>query len=113
MATIKQIKAINNLVENHGNVSKAMRDAGYDATTAKNPKNLTNSKTFQEKCEECGLTDDFLLKALKEDIELKPQDRKGELELGFKVKGKMKDADSGIGNLNIFFDQAFEKRGKK
>lgn len=48
MSTIKQKKAIKNLVENHGNVSRAMLDAGYDPTTAKNPKNLTESKGFDE-----------------------------------------------------------------
>lgn len=48
MVTIKQETAAKKLMENHGNVSKAMLDAGYDPTTAKNPKNLTESKGFQE-----------------------------------------------------------------
>src|SRR5574341_427314 len=48
MATIKQLKAIENVVENRGNVSKAMLDAGYDETTAKNPKNLTESRAWQD-----------------------------------------------------------------
>lgn len=48
MATEKQKEAIKNVVENRGNVSKAMRDAGYSKKTAKNPKNLTESKTWEE-----------------------------------------------------------------
>lgn len=46
--TIKQQKAIENVMENRGNVSRAMIEAGYDPTTAKNPKNLTESKAWKE-----------------------------------------------------------------
>ena len=52
MATIKQKKAIKNVVENGGNVSKAMRDANYSKETAKNPKKLTKSKAWEELMEE-------------------------------------------------------------
>jgi hypothetical protein len=52
MKTQKQRKAIKNVVENGGNVSKAMRDAGYSPKTAKNPKKLTDSKTWKELMEE-------------------------------------------------------------
>ena len=48
MPTERQQKAIENVVENHGNVSKAMRDAGYKPKTAKNPKNLTESEAWKE-----------------------------------------------------------------
>lgn len=91
-ATIRQRRAVINLVENRGNVSKAMRDAGYPETTAKNPENLTNSKGFQGLMNELGLTDDFLVHALKEDITLKKANRKPELELAFKLRGRLKDA---------------------
>ena len=50
--TIKQRKAITNYIENHGNASKAMRDAGYTEATAKNPSNLTRSKAFTALMEE-------------------------------------------------------------
>ena len=46
--TIKQKKAIKEIVENHRSVSSAMRIAGYKPTTATVPKNLTQSKTWQE-----------------------------------------------------------------
>lgn len=63
MATERQLKAIDNLVENRGNVSKAMRDAGYPPITAKNPKNLTESKAFQELMSE-AITDKKLIKVI-------------------------------------------------
>lgn len=59
MATTKQKKAIEKIVETRGNVSKAMREAGYDETTAKNPKNLTNSKAW-DKLVNKRLSDDKL-----------------------------------------------------
>lgn len=68
MATIKQEQAFNNSVENRGNISKAMRDAGYDDTTAKNPKNLTESKGWAELVGEY-LPDDTLTKVHKEGLE--------------------------------------------
>jgi len=52
MATIKQKKAVKKIVENRGNISKGMRDAGYSPKTAKNPKALTDSKGWQELMEE-------------------------------------------------------------
>lgn len=64
MATARQIKATQNLVENGGNVSKAMRDAGYSKKTAKTPKKLTESSGFQQILEEAGITDFELAKVL-------------------------------------------------
>lgn len=49
MATTRQKRAIEKVVENRGrSISQAMRDAGYPAVTAKNPKNLTESKAWAE-----------------------------------------------------------------
>lgn len=65
MATIKQKKALKNLVENGGNVSKAMRDAGYSPETASDPKKLTTSKGFQELIAQTpGLKDEEVLEEL-------------------------------------------------
>lgn len=88
MATIKQKKALDNLIENRGNVSKAMRDAGYTEASAKNPRNLTNSVAFQELLDKY-LPDEMLLQALSVDIATKEGNRKAELELGLKVRGRM------------------------
>lgn len=48
MSTIKQERAVKNMSENGGNISKAMRDAGYTDVTAATPKKLTNSKGWHE-----------------------------------------------------------------
>lgn len=85
---MKQKKALDNYVENHGNASKAMRDAGYSDASAKNPKNLTESKGFKQLAAE-KLSDDFLIDALNADIASKEGNRKPELELAFKIRGKL------------------------
>ena len=50
--TLKQEEAVKKIVENHGNISQAMRDVGYSPATAKNPKNLTESKAWPQLMEE-------------------------------------------------------------
>ena len=89
MATIRQKRAFEKIVENGGIVSKGMRDAKYSPETAKTPSKLTDSKGFKELCKEYGLTDQLLLTALVEDIKGKKKNRKPELELGFKIKGRL------------------------
>ncbi|MEI7810240.1 MAG: hypothetical protein WCI41_01635 [bacterium] len=89
MPTFKQKLALEKIIENRGNIGKAMLNVGYNETTAKNPKNLTESKGFQELCDESGLTDGLLINALVEDIKKKEGNRKAELELAFKIKGKL------------------------
>ena len=90
MPTIKQRKAAELLVENRGNIGKSMIEAGYDPTTAKNPKNLTESIGFQEVYKEIGLTPMFLTKALKDDIEQKPKNRYSEMNLAAEILGMKK-----------------------
>lgn len=46
--SIRQRTAIKKLVETRGVVSKAMIAAGYEPKTAKNPKNLTESKAYKQ-----------------------------------------------------------------
>lgn len=49
MTTERQEKAAQLYVENRGkSVSSAMRQAGYSEATAKNPKNLTNTDTWDD-----------------------------------------------------------------
>lgn len=87
MATQKQRDAVDKLVENRGaSVSGVMREVGYDDTTAKNPKNLTDSKGFQELMDEY-LPETLLITALQTDIKAKVGNRKPEIELGFKLRG--------------------------
>ena len=108
MATEKQRRALDNLVENGGNVSKAMRDAGYTKETAKTPQKLTESVGFRELAEELGLTESFLTKALVDDIKTKKGNRKAELELGFKVLGIGNEKSGNTFNtqLNVSTDPA-------
>lgn len=81
------------MVENGGVASSAMLEVGYSKNTAKTPQKLTGSKGFIELCDELGLTDNFLTTALVEDIKEKKGNRKPELELGFKVRGRLKEKE--------------------
>lgn len=91
MATVKQKKALEHLVENGGNVSKAMRDAGYTEATAKTPSKLLDSRGFIELMNSKGLTDDLIIESLVEDIRLKKGNRTPELTLAVKMRGRIID----------------------
>jgi hypothetical protein len=103
MPTIKQRVAFNEVVGNGGNVTKAMIVAKYSPNTANTPQKLTESTGFQELCNEYGLTDDFLVKALVSDIKKKPKNRKPELELAFKIKQRLKENEPVGNTTNIVF----------
>lgn len=92
MATIKQKKALDIMVENGGNASKAMREAGYSAKTAETPSKLTESKGYLELLDELGLTDELIANALTEDIQAKPQNRVQELALAAKLRGRGRES---------------------
>lgn len=97
MATIKQKLALQKVTENHGNISKAMIEAGYTPETASKPKNLTESKGWAELMEQY-LPDDKLLAKHEKALEAtKWNDFTGEREtdhatvlkavdLGYKIK---------------------------
>ncbi len=91
MATPKQRKALEAMVENGGVASSAMVKVGYSKNTAKTPDKLTKSKGFKELLDELGLTEDLIVGSLVEDIKMKPQNRKPELELGAKIRGMLAD----------------------
>lgn len=127
MATTKQKKAAVKIVENHGNISKSMREAGYTDATAKNPKNLTESQGFIELLNAAGADDDKLAQVLSEGLDAKAyvktekvigvgkervkteeikevadtSTRHKYLETALKVKGHMKAGDSPIINNGI------------
>lgn len=131
MSTLKQKAVAKDLMENHGKpISKAMLDAGYDPTSAKNPSNLTDSKGWAELMEKYlpdelvldthkgGLTamkqlsvrggkdanaesDDFI------EVEDHPTRLKA-VELAYKVKGKFIENKVQIlnqGEMNIEFTE--------
>ena len=94
MATTRQKRALDKIVEigrTGGTKQQALIEAGYSPNTALAPTKVTESKGFKELCEERGLTEDFLVDALVEDIQNKPKNRKSELELGFKVIGRLSE----------------------
>lgn len=90
MATIKQKLVVPKIVENHGNISKSMREVGYEDNTAKNPKNLTESKGYKEVLAAHGLTESLITRALVADIKAKPKKREKELRLGSEILGMNK-----------------------
>lgn len=105
-ATMRQKKAIELMVANGGTASNALRQAGYSEAIAQNPQKVTRSESFIALAAECGLTDLFLTKALVADIKAKKKNRKPELELGYKVLGRLKEREDPGGdhiyNFNFF-----------
>jgi hypothetical protein len=82
MATEKQKMAFGKIVENHGNISKTMKEVGYSENSAVNPKNLTESKGWKELMEE-HLPDRLLAEKHNELLNVPKKVRhfkKGELE---------------------------------
>lgn len=64
-ASLRARKAFTNALENGGNMSKAMRDAGYSDAMAKNPQKLTQSDAWQELLDK-HLSDKTIIKKHKE-----------------------------------------------
>lgn len=90
MATQKQKRAVRKILENpRMGVSTIMKlpEVGYSPNTAVDPRNLTDSKGFRVAMAEYGLTEELLTKSLVSDIKAKEENRKAELELGYKVLG--------------------------
>lgn len=112
-ATFRAKKALDLMVANGGTTSAALRAAGYSEAIARNPKKVTESESFRELVASLGLTDSFLTKALVADIKAKPRNRKQELELGFKVLGRLREREDGPNgltlNLNFFNEDQLRK----
>lgn len=117
MSTTKQRKALANFMENRGVASRAMLDAGYSENSAKNPKNLTDSKGWNELVEQY-IPDKLLTRVHKEGLSAFKYETqltgKGEseivqvpdfgtrhkyLETGYKVKGKYQEG--GTNNILV------------
>lgn len=107
MPTQMQKAAFDRVVERRGkSVSAAMREVGYDPTTAKNPKNLTESVGFKQLLEEAGLTTGLIVTSLVADIKAKPKKRVGELRLGADIIGLTKrDSPAVAVQVNINSDK--------
>lgn len=125
MATIKQKKAFDNIVENGGNISKGMIDAKYSPNTAKTPQKLTESKGWIELMDEY-IPDKELVKIHKEGLKanrkiFKNNNETGEIEMvseepdfairhkyldsAYKIKGSYAPEKSATVNVNINKDK--------
>lgn len=101
--------ALKKIIENHGNVSKSMREVGYSVETAKNPSQLTESKGFKQLMEEY-LPDSLLMEkhkdlltvprkvriSIKDEMvteteELDSNAVKAGLDMAYKIKGAYKE----------------------
>ncbi len=116
MATDLQKRALESLVEASRTKKRVLKGqvlklAGYAPNTAIKPNQVFESKGFLDLCEEVGLTDLFLTKALVDDIKHKPRNREKELRLAFNVKGKLNEQPKGdTYNQFNFFDAEQLKR---
>ena len=107
------------MVENGGNVSSAMRQAGYSAATAKNPSKLTDSEYVQALMIEVGLNDGMAFQQLKDglaasktivmgdkedsfvDVQPDHATRHKYLETLIRIRGIGKQAEPGTTNYNF------------
>ena len=120
MPTIKQKKAFDKIVENHGNISKSMREVGYSEATAKNPKNLTKSKGWQEFLDK-RIKDEKLVDVLDEGLKATRETlpdyavRHRYLETGLKLKSKFPSekidlgAGEGLGEILIRLNKIIDE----
>lgn len=83
-------RVANNLIENGGVKGKAIRDAGYSESMIHSPSKVLESVGFKQVMQELGLTDHLLVTSLVSDIKTK-ENRFNELQLGFKLRGHLKD----------------------
>jgi hypothetical protein len=117
MPTLRQRKAVENMVENGGVVSSAMISAKYSPNTAKTPQKLTESIGYKELLKEYGLTEGLITKALVDDIKSKPKKRLPELRLGAEIlkmtdkeKEDIKEHPQPI--LNVFIDNRHKENNE-
>jgi hypothetical protein len=111
--TYRQKKAVEILVENGGNVSKAMLEAGYPPATAHTPQKLTESSGFAALMETM-LPDDMLLKIHCEGLQATERD------VVYVTKGKGKKAKTVAKVIRIpdfhvrhrYLDTAYKIKGK-
>ena len=87
-ANIKHRKVAKAIVDNGGNVSKAMREVGYSDAYAKNPQKLLQTKSFQELLDEY-LPDELLTSTHRELVHDEDSNiRLRSVDLGYKIKNK-------------------------
>ena len=109
MATYKQKQALAKMIENQGNIGKAMIEAGYTLASSKNPKNLSDSIGYKELCKEMGLSEELIIDSLVADIKDKPSNRISELMLASKIVGLLDNFKKNSYPYNSFEPSEEEK----
>lgn len=93
---MRQKKAFENVLENGGNLGKALVDAGYSETTSKRPKKVTETKGWKELLDKY-IDDNLLQETLKNGLKAEYNDlpdhktRHKYLETALKLKNKFPD----------------------
>lgn len=91
MATIRQRKAMEILVEKGGKTSMApvLREAGYSEVIARNPDRVTKTKSWAELLDEM-LPESSILQAHKDLLEQKESSKAkvAAIDMGYKLRGK-------------------------
>lgn len=110
MPTLKQ-KRLAQLVIEHAkdtNITKGklVEMGGYGHSIQIAPEKAFNSKGFLQELDNLGLTDELLTKSLVADIKAKKKNRARELELGFKVRGRLKEQPDGNTTNNLIIVEA-------
>jgi hypothetical protein len=120
MATDLQHKALDTLVEAGRTKKRIIKGqvlvkAGYSKNTAIAPDKVFKSVGFLALCDEIGLTDNFLAKALYNDIKGKPKKREKELRLAFQIKQKLVPETNGntTNILNILAPEQAERIARR
>ena len=108
MPTIRQRKAVENLVGNGGNVTKAMREANYAEATINTPQKLTESKGFQELWEEV-IPDTLLTEVHKEGLQAYKTD-KITLKIGGEEQISISN-DPDFATRHKYLDTAYKLKG--
>lgn len=113
MPTIKQRRAFELVVDNGGNVSRAMRDAGYSPMTAQDPKKLTESVGWHEILGD-KLSDEKLLRKHNQLLNAKSETvQLGALDIGYKLKARYADAPELSRPMTINVLNFYEATGDK
>ena len=102
MPTIKQKKAFDKSVENRGNITKAMRDAGYSEATINNPKDLTDSLGWKELLEK-HLSENKLTQVHEELLNSSRLDHMV-FPLGPKKNAEKKEGEDSLSDEDIILD---------
>lgn len=106
MSTLKQKELARLTLENpklakDGKKHKLVELGGYSLATQKQPGKVLDSPGYKAELAKLGLTEDFIAKALIDDINGKPKRRVRELELGADILNMRKREEKGNNQVII------------